>query len=379
MVRVFAVVVLAAGLLAVPDGGKPVTGQEATKGKASSLERMTQLLQSERVKDSKDLRTTPLSGVLADLAAKHNVTFTISRDAFADKGEAVKNAKAPRVNVKKLAGQPLGEFLDGYLRALNVSDVTYIARPDSIEITTTAARLSEKAARVFPVADLVIEKPPQVLTAAEIVAVLHDSRVSFEQDLHSTPFPEVLADISKKHKVIIVLNPTAFENTTALNDAKAERLTATKLDGISIKSFLDIYLRALSVPDVTYIVRPTHIEITTRQAALKEAGLMDAVESAVKAGEPGEIERAKMQLTLPLVCIVTEGAPLRTILADLTRVYGVNLVIDSEAARAMKDAKVTAHLLNVPADTALELLAGQGGLTVTRRGTAFRLSSPGAQ
>ena len=57
----------------------------------------------------------------------------------------------------------------------------------------------------------------------------------------------------------------------------------------------------------------------------------------------------------------------------------VSFAMEHGVARDAMQTKITQRLLNVPADTALELLAAQGGFAVVRKGNTFRvISNPGA-
>jgi hypothetical protein len=107
-------------------------------------------------------------------------------------------------------------------------------------------------------------------TQKKIQSVLENQRVSYGKDLQTTPLSEVLQDLAKQYEITFVINKAAIEMSAALNDAKAEKLSATKLDGLTVGTFLDVYLRGLTVPDVTYVVRPDYIEITSYQARLEE-------------------------------------------------------------------------------------------------------------
>lgn len=215
-------------------------------------------------------------------------------------------------------------------------------------------------------------KPP-----ADPVPVLQVQRVAYEKDLGTTPFKEVLGDLATRFKIAFVVNKTAFSSDTNLDDAKADRLSAQRMEGLPLSTFLDVYFRGLSVEHVTYMVRRDHIEITTRQAAQKEAGLLEGVDEAKAGGDAMELVRAKARLNLPLVCVAVENKPLSAVLADLSRVYGLNVVIEPGAREPLK-VPMTERLLNVPADTALELLAGQAGLSVVRKGNTFRITGGGA-
>jgi type II secretory pathway component GspD/PulD (secretin) len=237
------------------------------------------------------------------------------------------------------------------------------------------------AQRVFPVADLVapVAAPAPAPSATDIVDFLHNQRLSYGKDLQTTPLSEVLQDLAKQYKIPFVINKAAIENSGALNESKAERLSATKIDGLTLGKFLTIYLRSLVVEDVTFLVRDDHIEITSRQAAQQESGLLEAIELASKNDDPSEVIRARNRLNLPLVCVAVDSKPLGTVLTELSRAYGLNVVIDTNVQVPLKT-PLTERLLNVPADTALELLAGQAGLSVVRKGNTFRVTTgPGAQ
>lgn len=209
------------------------------------------------------------------------------------------------------------------------------------------------------------------LTAQKIVHTLHNTRVApYEKDLQTTPLPEVLGDLAKRYELTFVIDKTVFDEPAALNDAKADRLMATRLDGLSLHAFLNIYFRGLNVPNVTYLVRDDRIEITSRQAAQKEAGLFEAIEEAKATEDRSTLVRAKARLDLPLVSVVVEEKPISTVLRDLSRVYGLNVVIHP-GAREVTKALVTQRLLNVPADTAIEQLVRQTDMSVVRKGNVF--------
>ena len=224
-----------------------------------------------------------------------------------------------------------------------------------------------------------------VASSAEIIVnIIQMERVSYEKDLQTTPFKEVLEDVAKRYNITFVVNTSAFgDKANSIGIAKAEKLSVTKIDGMLLTTFFDVYFRALSVENVTYLVRADHIEITTRDAAQKEAGLMEAMDEAKALGEPSEVIRAKARLSLPLVCVAVKDRPLSAVLNDLSNVYGLNIVVEpgGGGAREILKTPLTERLLNVPVDTALELLAGQAGLNVVRRGNTFRITSngPGAQ
>ncbi len=108
----------------------------------------------------KDLKTTPMEEVLKDLSKRYEVTFVINTAAIEGLDQATTNAS--KLSASSLNGMRLGTFLDVYLRGLSVAGVTYVVRPDYIEITSYQARLEDKVTTTFAVADLVIPIPSAV-------------------------------------------------------------------------------------------------------------------------------------------------------------------------------------------------------------------------
>jgi hypothetical protein len=218
------------------------------------------------------------------------------------------------------------------------------------------------------------ESPPVGIKAGQVqrvVASLQGKRVSYEKDLTTTPLPELLGDLAKRYSIRFVIDRAAFEQPAALDDSRAVNLGAPQLDGLTLHSFLQTYLRSLSVPNVTYLVRDDYIEITTLESALKQAGFDEALEGSFV--NPTTLEAAKARLKLPLVCVVVENQTLKEVLDTLANVYGLNIVIDPAARKHVKT-RLTERLLNVPADTAIELLAKQAGLSAVRKGNVFRVT-----
>jgi hypothetical protein len=95
---------------------------------------------------------------------------------------------------------------------------------------------------------------PKETAAEHIIATLHEQKLSYEKDLRTTPYREVMEDLEKRYKVIIVTAKSKFgEDGSNIGDSKAEKLDAKSLDGVSIHGFLKTYLEALPIADVTYI------------------------------------------------------------------------------------------------------------------------------
>jgi tetratricopeptide (TPR) repeat protein len=108
-------------------------------------------------------------------------------------------------------------------------------------------------------------------TQKKLQTILEEQRVSYEKDLRNTPFREVMDDLEKRFNITIISNKTAIGDMSAqLDSAKAEKLDTKSLDGMPIGDFLDVYLKNLPIPYLTFVVRPHYIEITSYDARLEE-------------------------------------------------------------------------------------------------------------
>jgi hypothetical protein len=206
----------------------------------------------------------------------------------------------------------------------------------------------------------------------KIVSTLHSRRVTFEGDLTQTSLSELTATLARKYEINIIVREEAFREAGVDNVADRKPLLGiSRLDGLPLYRFLTLVLGTMgAVP----MVRNDYIEILPREAALKEVGLVEAVNEATNTRDPDAMNKAQARLALPLVNVVAADKPLPDVLAELARVYDLNVVIDARLQKDLRGVILSERLLNVPADTALELLAGQAGLTVARKGNTFRVT-----
>jgi type II secretory pathway component GspD/PulD (secretin) len=212
---------------------------------------------------------------------------------------------------------------------------------------------------------------------AKIVSTLQTQRVTYEKQLNETPLMEVLQDFGKRHDLNFVIREEAFkeEGIANIRDAKLSAFV-TKQEGMTVHRFLTILLQDLGA---AYIIRDGYVEITTKAAAQKEVGITEAIEEAANnPDDPNALTRAQYRLNLPLLSVVAQDKPLDQVITELARAYDLNVVISPAAREQMKQIKVSERLLNVPADTMLELLASLAGFDVTRKGNTFRIGFGGA-
>jgi hypothetical protein len=138
-----------------------------------------------------------------------------------------------------------------------------------------------------------------------------------------------------------------------IKEAKA-RLAATQLRGQSLHQFLTTILGTM---EAAYVVKGGTVEIVPKSHAAKLA----------KAGDD-------KRPPSPLVSLVVKEKPLNEAVATLAERYDLTVVVAPQAGDA-KTSFVTARVLNVAADDALELLAIQADLRVMRKGNAFLITS----
>lgn len=208
----------------------------------------------------------------------------------------------------------------------------------------------------------------------KIVTTLHTQWVTFEGDLNGTPLPELIHHLSKRYDINFVIRDETFREANV--EDRKPHLTVTRLDGMPLHRFLTLALGSMGLVP---LVRNDYVEILPRELALKEVGLVEAINEANLTGDPEAANKAQARLNLPLVNVVVKDQPLAAVLSELARVYDLNIVLDPRTQKDARGAVLSERMLNVPADTALELLAGQAGLTVVRKGNTFRVTAGAAQ
>lgn len=237
----------------------------------------------------------------------------------------------------------------------------------------------EKVLRVYQLSDFVQpEKKPEAGKgngAAGLLSVLHGQRVQLDKQLTGVTIGDLLADLSIRYEIAFVIRSEAFIEVGVPNFGEMKpTLTFARPADVSVHRFLTLVLRNL---DAAYLVREDYIEITPRLVALKEAGFDEAVQEAGLSEDPNALARAEYRLNLPLVCVVVEDKPLDTVITEVARFYDLNVVIHPDARKRLKDIRVNERLLNVPADTALELLVAEVELDLVRKGNTFRIGFGG--
>jgi len=169
---------------------------------------------------------------------------------------------------------------------------------------------------------------------------------------------ELVEVLTERHGVPTIVNNTAF--STQIGEAPADsEIAMPKVKGLPLASVLR---QVLSEKGATYLVRRAHIEIVPIGVAAREAKIS------------GNDDAGNVQLSQPLVSAIYKEKPLNEALADLAEEHDLTIVIAPQAADN-KAGFVTARLLNVPADRAIELLALQADLRIVKKGASFFVTS----
>jgi hypothetical protein len=208
-------------------------------------------------------------------------------------------------------------------------------------------------------------KPAKKINSAEAILAELAREFSLREgaNINDIPFFELLQDVTRQTGVAFVINEASFRAVGQPN-FKEEKplLTATGLRGLTLHQFLMV---ALDGKGAVPLVRNGAIEIVSVQHAAKVLkvpmiGIND--------------EDNNPRLAEPLVSLIVKEKPLNEVVAKLAEMYDLSVVISPQSGDA-RTGLVTAHLLNVPPNQALELLVLQRDLRVVRRGTAYLITT----
>jgi hypothetical protein len=204
--------------------------------------------------------------------------------------------------------------------------------------------------------------PPKVKPTAEaVLKALHESEVIIEGDLSTIPLFELTQYLSKRHGVGFVINEENFraENVNDIKEKRPNLAAPQQLNGLTLHQLLSHVLESMNA---TYVIRNGGIEVVT----VRYAARLSKAEVVTGGGEGG----ARTALAEPLVSVIVKEKPLNEVLAELAERYDLNVTLAPQAGDA-RTGFVTARLLNVPADRAVEYLALLADLRVVRQGNTF--------
>jgi hypothetical protein len=206
------------------------------------------------------------------------------------------------------------------------------------------------------------KEPAKKDPVAEVLAVL-DAPVQLREgfDPNEVPLAELLTDQSKRHSLRFVINEQSFDSDLNIKEKKP-KVAATFFQHCTTREYLNTVLGSMGA---VALVRRGHIEIVSVEHAAKET------KASVRVAD-GEAPRT--WLRDPLVSTIVKEKPLNEAVAGIAETFDLNVIVAPQAGDA-RTAFVSARLLNVPADKALELLALQADLRVVKKGNAFLITS----
>lgn len=202
---------------------------------------------------------------------------------------------------------------------------------------------------------------PQQDSTSVILDSLFNQEVQIEGNVNDMSLMDLLILLSKKHGITFAVNEESFkgeENGGIIE--KKPYLAATSVRGLTIHQFL---VRALNSLGAMYVVKGNVVEVVPISYAAKLA--------KVKIDQDAQ---GRNSLKEPLVCAIIKHRPLGESIELLASRYDLSVTIAPQAGEASTSA-VSARLMNLPADKAIEMLAVQCDLRVVRKGSAFLITS----
>ena len=211
---------------------------------------------------------------------------------------------------------------------------------------------------------LLLAWPVPALKADDIKKGNRDLRSRLNQTVEfsgfddpKTTLEEALNSLASQYSLAFDVNDNAFKGAQVqdvLTTPIAEK-AIPKMSQVSLEFVLRKILARVPA-DATYVIHRDVIEITTEQA--KQTEWIDA----------------KTPAPLPLISIEFDKKPLAEALQELTAYAHVSVVLDVRAEEQGQTA-VTANLIDVPLDTAVQVLADMAGLRPVRLGNMLYVTT----
>jgi hypothetical protein len=209
---------------------------------------------------------------------------------------------------------------------------------------------------------------PAVRSAIQLGRKLADP-VNFPDGMDQTPLKDALEHVKQRADLPIILNEDAFRADLGDPDVKNRPVRLDPVSGLSVGTVLRLLVGQVQG---SFLVRPGYVEVLPELRVRTSVwGNVEPevaqLESAVGLGGGLgglTVSGGRPRPMLPLVHSEFDRMPLDKALAELAERTGVSVILDSRRANEMAKAPVTAALVNVPADTAVRLVADQAGLEV---------------
>jgi hypothetical protein len=216
-----------------------------------------------------------------------------------------------------------------------------MCRTESLLFLAMASALADgSAVAQGPAGPGVVAKKPNEPVGAKAIRDKLSRPVTLENGVQpNTSLRDAREFISDQYEVTILVDTQAFK-AEGIDAIEEMPVRLSRMVGVKLSTVLRLLLAQI---DATYLIRSSHIEITTSKHAWPEFWRI------------GERNLA------PRVNIEFEKRSLHEALQELSDSSGISVVVDSRASDKAKTS-VTATLNNVPIDTAVLILADMADL-----------------
>jgi hypothetical protein len=202
---------------------------------------------------------------------------------------------------------------------------------------------------------------PQQDNTSELLHILFNKQVEVEGNINEMSLMDLLTFLSKKHGITFAINNESFKAEGGMDiSEKKPSIATTNLRGLTLHQLL---VRVLDSLGGTYIIKGNVVEVVPLAYAAKVA----------KAETDMDVN-GNLSLKEPLVCAIIRQKPLTDAVELLASRYDLSVTITPQARDGSASA-VSARLMNLPADKAIDMLAVQCDLRVVRKGNAFLITS----
>jgi hypothetical protein len=206
-----------------------------------------------------------------------------------------------------------------------------------------------------------VAQPPSGRKPDPTAELLARLRKPVDIDRVETGLAALASLVTEKYGVTALVNETAFK---MFDQAVSPGDLMVKVPAARSASLVSVLPRVLGPIGTTFLVFKDHIEFVPILFAARETKNLMAAED-----DSGAVE-----MRSPLVSMIFKERPLNEAVAEVAEEYNLTVVVLPQSGDA-RTGFVTARLLNVPADKALEILALQSDLRVIRKANAFLITT----